>query len=123
MPAFFLPLLGFYNAIPNWLKKLIATVAIGVAIFVAGDIRGRRIEHAKCEEKARLAQNAANAQDLEAERQGRAQDLEITNALTQQKKVDDERIEKLQQELSKANSKCLYDKSNADPEPSSRRLR
>lgn len=123
MPPFLLPLLGFYNAIPDWLKKFIATIAVLGMVFAAGDIRGSRVERAKCEERARLAQDAADRQDLQAERDGRAQDLEITNALTQQKKVDDETIERLRKQLSATGSKCVYDKSNADPEPRGRRLR
>jgi len=124
MPAFLLPIMAFYSAIPDWLKKFIATIVVLGAVFIAGDIRGRRVEHAKCEEQARRAQRAADAQDLQAEKDGRAQDLEITNALTQQKKVDDETIAKLQKQLSsQPGSKCVYDKSTADPEPRGSRLR
>lgn len=115
--SFLMPILGFYNAIPDWLKKLIATLLIGFAIFIAGDIRGSRIARAECEAAAKRAQVAADKQDLQAEKEGRAQDLEITNALTQQKKVDDDRIAKLQKQLSaQPGSGCVYDKSTADPD-------
>jgi hypothetical protein len=124
MPAIFLTLFGFYNAIPDWLKKFIATILVLGVVFIAGDIRGRRVEHAKCEEQARRAQRAADAQDLQAEKEGRAQDLQITEALIQQNKVDDETIAKLQKQLaSQPGSKCVYDKSTADPEPRGSRLR
>jgi len=95
------------------------------AVFMAGGIRGSRIARAECEAKAKAAQQAADAQDLQAEREGRAQDLEITNALTQQKQVDNATIEKLQRELAaRPPAKCVYDGSNADPdERRSRRLR
>jgi hypothetical protein len=106
---------AFYSAIPDWLKKLIATLLIGLTIFTAGDIRGKRVARAQCEEQAKRAQRAADAQDLQAEKEGRAADLEITNALTQQKKVDDDKIAALQKQL--AGSKCVYDKSTADPDP------
>jgi len=125
MPPFLLPVLAFYNAIPDWLKKFLGTIIILLAVFLAGDMRGRRVVRAECEARAQQAQQAADKQDLQAEREGRAQDLEVTNALTQQKKVDDETIAKLQADLAKrsAAAPCVYDKSTADPEPRSRRLR
>jgi hypothetical protein len=52
--------------------------------------------------------------------------LEITEALTNQKKVDDANIELLKKQLA-ARGKglpCLYDKSNADPDDTpTRKLR
>ena len=124
MPAIFLAILGYYNMVPAWLKKAVAAVLIVFAIFAAGEIRGKRIARAECEAQAKRAQNAADAQDLAAEREGRAQDLQITDALTQQKKVDDETIEKLKQQLAKSpGASCLYDKSTADPDDPPRRLR
>lgn len=99
-----------------------------VAIFFAGDIRGKRVARAECEAQAQRAQQAADAQDLQAEREGRKQDLEITEALTQQNKVDNATIEALKTQLAKRipagkTDPCLYDKSNADPDDTSRRLR
>lgn len=124
MPPFLLPLIGFFNAIPDWLKKLIATLLIGLAVFTAGDIRGKRVARAECEAAAKRAQVAADKQDLQAEREGRAQDLEITNALTQQKKVDDDTIANLQKQLAaQPGSKCVYDKSTADPDAEPRSMR
>lgn len=124
MPPFLLPILAFYNAVPDWLKKLVATVLIGLAIFTAGDIRGKRVARAECEEQARRAQRAADAQDLQAEKEGRAQDLEITNALTLQNKADQDAIADLQRKLAtQPSAKCVYDKSTADPDTSRRRLR
>jgi hypothetical protein len=124
MPVFLLPILAFYNAVPDWLKKLVATLLIGLAIFTAGDIRGKRVARAECEEQARRAQRAADAQDLQAEKEGRAQDLEITNALTLQNKADQDAIADLQRKLAaQPRAKCLYDKSTADPDAPRRRLR
>lgn len=123
--SFITAALAIYSSIPDWLKKLLATVLIGLALFTAGDIRGKRVARAECEAQAKRAQRAADAQDLQAEKEGRAQDLEITNALTQQKKVDDDTIAKLQAQLSKrpAGSACVYDKSTADPSADGQRLR
>ena len=125
MPAFLLPVLAFYSSIPDWLKKFLATIIVLGAVFIAGDIRGARVARAQCEEQARRAQVAADKQDLEAEREGRAQDLEITNALTLQKKVDDETIAKLKDQIAKrpASAQCSYDKSTADPDDQPRRVR
>lgn len=124
MPAFLLPILAFYSAIPDWLKKLILTVLIGASLFAAGDIRGKRVARAECEEQARRAQRAADAQDLQAEKEGRAQDLEITNSLTEKVKEDNDKIEALKQQLAKLPSaQCVYDKSTADPDAPRRRLR
>lgn len=124
MSAFLLSVKAFYKAVPDWLKKFVATQVILLAVFTAGDIRGKRVARAECEEQARRAQRAADAQDLQAEKEGRAQDLEITNALTLQNKADKDAIAELERKLASISSaKCVYDKSTADPDPLRRRLR
>jgi hypothetical protein len=101
-------------------------LAIGM-IFLAGDIRGKRVARAECEAAAQKAQRAADDQDLHAEREGRKQDLEITETLTQQNKVDNEKIKALEAQLAKRaggkSDPCLYDKSTADPDDPPRRVR
>jgi hypothetical protein len=117
--------MAIYSAVPDWLKKLLFSILVLAIVFVAGDIRGKRVARAQCEAQAQRAQTAADKQDLQAEKEGRAQDLEITNALTQQKKVDDETIAKLQAQIKQrpTSAPCVYDKSTADPELRRGRLR
>jgi hypothetical protein len=108
------------SMVPAFIWKWLAIVLIALCIFFYGEIKGKRIAEAKCEAAAKVAQQAANDQDLQAEKEGRAQDLEITNTLIEQKKVDDAAIETLKAQLAKrtpaAVAKCLYDKDNADPD-------
>ena len=118
-----------------WLIGLLSPrvwMAVGAVAFIAavwghGYYKGHSRASYVCEEKAKKAQTAADAQDLQAEREGRKQDLEITESLTQQKKRDDETIEALRRQIAArpAGSKCEYDKDNADPDDSApaRRLR
>lgn len=116
---------AFLKAVPSWAWKFIAIIVGILAIYSYGYVKGKSVEKEKCETAARAAQRAADAQDLQAEREGRAQDLEITEALTNQKKVDDANIEKLQKQLAnrKSTAACLYDKSNADPDDPPARVR
>jgi hypothetical protein len=118
-------ILAIFAAIPAWVWKWGAIAIAVVSIYGYGDLRGRRIEHDKAVAEAQAAQKAADAQDLQAEKDGRAQDLEITNNLVNQKKVDDDAISKLKSDLAaKPPAACLYDQRSADPpEPSARRVR
>lgn len=118
MPIFVLWIIGFFKAIPAWLWKYIAIAAAILFIFFYGEQRGKRIARAQCEAAAQRAQKAANDQDLQAEREGREQDVQITDELVRQKKVDDDIIENLRKELARrpAGAACIYDKSNADPD-------
>lgn len=108
----------FVGLVPAFVWKWLALALVGLALFFYGDIKGRRAEHVKCEAAAAQAQTAANDQDLQAEKESHAQDLETTDFLIQQKKVDDAAIETLKAKLAKrpASAKCLYDKSNSDPD-------
>lgn len=121
MPIWLLAKFGFLRLVPSWLWKWIAIGLVLLVVFFYGFNKGSQHARAQCEAQAKRAQNAADAQDLAAERAGREQDLQITEALTQQKKVDDENIAKLQQQLAARVPKgktdpCLYDKSTADPD-------
>ena len=107
------------SIVPTFVWKWLAVLLIALCIFFYGQIKGKQQEHAKCEAAAVRAQTAANDQDLQAEKEGRAQDLEVTNSLIQQKKVDDAAIETLKAQLAKRPTGakgCFYDKSNADPD-------
>lgn len=125
MPAW-LVIPAFLKVIPSWAWKLIAVLVAILAIYTYGYNKGKHVEKERCETAARAAQKAADEQDLQAEREGRAQDLEITKALQEQKKVDDANIELLKKQLA-ARGKglpCLYDKSNSDPDDApTRKLR
>ena len=127
LPAFLLPAVAIYNAIPSWLKKALLFGFIGLMIFAAGDQRGKRVMRAACEEQAKKAQTAADTQDKQAQVEVDTQSREIADQLTQQKKVDDATIESLRKQIAQrpAGAKCEYDKSNADPadEPKPRRVR
>lgn len=115
----------FLKVIPSWAWKFIAIIVAILAIYLYGYSKGKQVELARCETAARAAQKAADAQDLQAEREGRAQDQQITETLTNQKKVDDAKIEELKKQLAnrKSTAACLYDKSNADPDDPPRRVR
>lgn len=143
MLGLWLGLRGFIAFIPAFIWKWLAIGLIAVVIFYAGDVRGRRIEHAKNQAAIEAAQAAAARQDQQAQTDVNTQDAEVTKQLMEQKKVDDAAIEDLQRRLagakqdadranqqaynaaSKNGSKatacppvnsCLYDKSNADPD-------
>lgn len=115
MPAFLAPLVALLS--PRVWMIVGIVVAVG-GLWGHGYYRGYSRASAYCEAQAKKAQNAADKQDLQAERDGRAQDLEITEQLTRQKKVDDATIEQLRQQIATrpAGSKCEYDKSNSDPD-------
>ena len=107
-------------------------MAVGAVVFIGavwghGYYLGHTRASYVCEEKAKKALNAADAQDLQAEKEGRQQDLQITESLIQQKKRDDDTIEALRRQIAArpAGSKCEYDKDNADPDDAApaRRLR
>jgi|KBSSwiStaDraftv2_1062776.scaffolds.fasta_scaffold113353_3 hypothetical protein len=132
MPPFLLPILGMITGgvsrVPTWMWKYISIGLVIGVVFLYGYNKGKGVERARCEAAAKIAQNAADAQDLQAEREGRQQDLQITDALTQQKKVDDAKIAALEKQLSQprpkgAGNPCVYDKSTADPDDAPRRLR
>lgn len=110
---------GFIAFVPAVVWKYIAIGVVMVCLFVAGDLRGSRVANEKCAAAAALAQKAADAQDLQAEKEGRAQDLQITNSLTEQKKVDDAELAKLKTAVTArpAGTACVYDKTNGDPDP------
>ena len=109
---------GFAGIVPAFVWKWLAIVVVALCIFFYGQIKGEHAEKVKCEAAAVEAQTAANNQDLQAEKDAHANDLEITNNLKLQKQVDDVAIENLKAQLAKrpAGAKCLYDKSDADPD-------
>lgn len=121
--ALWATILGFYKVVPNWLKKLVGTGLILLLVFYAGDIRGRRIEHAKCEAAAAAAKTAADAQDNQAGREIAAQDVQVTEELKRQKQADDATITDLKARLrSQSTAPCVYDEHNSDAAPA-RRMR
>lgn len=128
MPMFLLPVMAVIGRVPSFLWKYLAVaLAIGV-VFLYGYNKGKGVERERCEAAAKIAQTAADTQDAQAARDGLAQEKQVNEALTQQKKVDDERIANLEKELSKprpkgASAPCVYDKSTADPDDAPRRVR
>lgn len=100
----------FLTLIPSAAWKYLGLIAAAGALYAYADVKATHREHAKCEAAAAAAQAAANDQDLKAEKEGRAQDLEITNSLVEQKKVDDEAIRKLKADLAKnpLAASCVY---------------
>jgi len=115
-----LALRGVIAFIPAFVWKWIAIAAIGGALFLAGDIRGRRIEKAICVEAAHQADLAADAQDDAADSEVSKQSGDVQKRLLEQKKVDDATIDELRTQLAKqpggTPASCSYDKSNADPD-------
>lgn len=120
MPAIWLAVTGFFGMIPDWLKKVLAVLIVLAIVFVAGNVRGKRIAREECEAAARRAQTAADSQDKQAGREIQQQDDQVTTFLTQQKKDDDAKIAKLEAQV---RGKCLYDKSTADPVEQPHRMR
>ena len=134
-----LALRGFIAFIPAFIWKWLAIAAIGGVLFLAGDIRGRRIEKAICAEAAHQADLAADAQDDAAGKEVTTQNDEVQNQLLKQKEKDDAIIAELQRRLDEKPEQpaagkpvhapvlapCVYDKSNADPDdqPPAQRLR
>ena len=106
------------SIVPAFVWKWLALALVGLCLYFYGDVKGRHAEHAKCEAAAAQAQTAANDQDLQAEKDAHANDLETVNNLKMQKQVDDVALETLKAQLAKrpSGSKCFYDKSNGDPD-------
>lgn len=50
-----LSILGWFGALPGWLKKLGLAVSVGAVLWIAGDIHGHRVEKAKWEAKEKAA--------------------------------------------------------------------
>jgi hypothetical protein len=84
---------------------------IGMA-YLAGDVRGRRIEYAKCEAAAKAAQQAADAQDLQAAKDANSDAAQVMDELKKQKEASDAKLAELQQRLATASvpvgAPCLY---------------
>lgn len=121
---------AIFQAVPTWVWKMVAVLAILMSVFLYGYTKGKGVERARCEAAAQRAQEAANTQDREADRQVQEQDQQTVTVLTQQKAKDDEVIRQLEAKLAAAAKKkdaagnpCVYDRSNADPDDPPRRVR
>jgi hypothetical protein len=86
---------------------------IGMA-FLAGDIRGRRIEHTKCEDRARAAADAAVAQDRSAQKELDASNATTLEELSKQKETSDARVRELEKTMADGIVQCVY---GADGKP------
>ena len=86
---------------------------IGMA-FLAGNVRGHRIEHAKCEERARAAAEAAVKQDREAQKQVDASNATTLTELSKQKETSDARVHELEKTMADGIVQCVY---GADGKP------
>ena len=95
---------------------------IAVAVFFAGDLRGRRIANEKCEAAARAARGAADKQDDKARTEVRQNDDQTIADLRGQKEKADATIAQLQLQLNAMplDAPCLY---GADGKPATRRVR
>lgn len=111
-----------YNFFTSAIGKWVGVGLLGVLIFFAGDIRGRRIQHAKCEAAARAAQVAADQQDRKARQEVAAQSEETIKGLQTQKETADGRIAQLELQLKglPIDAPCLY---GVDDRPASGRVR
>ena len=109
--------------IPAAVWKFLAVVILVVAAYFYGDIKATERVSAKYIAADKAAELAATQQDLQAAKDGRAQDLEITNALLQKQKDDDVAIQDLKAKLAAAppDTACLYPPS-PKPKPSGLRL-
>ncbi len=95
---------------------------IGLAIFFAGELRGRRIANANCEAKAQEAIRAATQQDAKARTEVQKQSDTTIEELREQKEKADARVAQLQLQLSALplDAPCLY---GADGKPAASRVR
>lgn len=114
--------LAIFAFLGSPIGKLVAIGLVGVAVFFAGEIRGRRIANAKCEAAAQAAIVAAGKQDAKAQTEVN-QNTEATIAeLRGQKEKADAELAKLQLQLSAMplDAPCLY---GADGKPAASRVR
>lgn len=107
-------LLGIVSFFTSPIGRWAGIGLLGVAIFFAGDIRGRRIEHAKCEAAAQAAKEAAVAQDRKAQQQLDTNNSSTMDELSKQKDAADARIRDLEKTLADGVIDCVY---GADGKP------
>jgi hypothetical protein len=86
---------------------------VGIGIFIAlaygaGDIRGRRVEHAKCEAAAQAAVVAARTQDKTAQEQVDNSNIDTMQQLAQQKEKADARVHELEKTMADGIVSCVY---------------
>lgn len=98
--AFFQTTLGKYT--------MVGLVVFGA--YLAGDVRGRRIEHAKCEAAAAAAAAAAKQQDAKAHADAEQNANDTIAALQDQKGKADTRVAELEAQLRTLplDAPCLY---------------
>lgn len=82
--------------------------ALVVMAYFAGDIRGRRIEHAKCEKRAEEAAAAAVAQDRSAKKSVEDSTAATLQELKQSKDAADARVQKLEKTMADGIVDCVY---------------
>jgi len=116
-----IPVIGpFLAAVPAFVWKWAGIAAVCLAAYFYVDLhatyRERAIQVAKCQAAADKAQKQADNVDLEAEKAGRAQDLEITNSLIAAKAKDDAEIKELQAKLAKSPqaARCVLTQPDLD---------
>lgn len=94
---------------------------IGVSLFFAGELRGRRIANEKCEAAAQAARIAANQQDSKARKEVSDQSEATISSLNEQKDKANARVAELETQLKTIplDAPCLY---GADGKPATGRL-
>lgn len=112
-------ILGIISFLTSPLGRWVGIGFIGVAVFFAGELRGRRIANDKCEAKAQEAIRIANQQDATARAEVSKQAEATINDLRGQKEKADGRLALLEKELSvrPLDAPCMY---GADGKPASR---
>jgi hypothetical protein len=111
--------IGIFTFLTSPFGRWVGVGLIGVAVFFAGELRGRRIANDKCEAKAQEAIRAANQQDAKARAEVSQQAETTINDLRGQKEKADARLALLEKELSvrPLDAPCMY---GADGKPASR---
>lgn len=92
---------GIAAVVPSFVWKIAGVALLALALIGYGEVRGKRIERAKCVAAAEQARREADFQDRKAQTQTDKIDEAVLGELRAQKEKDDVELEKLRSELSK----------------------
>lgn len=88
--------------------RIVGAAALIFMAYLAGDVRGRRVEHEKCEAAAAQARLAAAHQDADAQQQAQKNNLDTLSALKDSKEKSDARVRELEGTIANSVISCNY---------------